>query len=243
MSFIQVNELTKQYELGKNTVAALRGVSLNVAKGERLFLGGPSGSGKSTLLHIIGCLDRHHGGKISIGGQDVTLANDKAMSDFRARNVGFVFQNFNLMPVLNVFENVQYPLLLNRSLLAAGQRRQRIQDILDAVGLSNHARHYPNELSGGQRQRVAIARALVHEPQLLIADEPTANLDSATGMAIMELMLKLSKSHGSTVIISTHNPDLLKQAERCVMLRDGRITDDIAQPFKPIKSETSYAGF
>jgi len=242
MSFIQVNELTKQYELGKNTVAALRGVSLNVAKGERLFLGGPSGSGKSTLLHILGCLDRHHGGKISIGGHDVTRANDKAMSDFRARTVGFVFQNFNLMPVLNVFENVQYPLLLNRALSAA-QRRQRIQDILDAVGLSQHARHYPNELSGGQRQRVAIARALVHQPQLLIADEPTANLDSATGTAIMDLMLNLSKSHGSTVIISTHNPDLLKQAERCVMLRDGKITDDTAQPINPIKSEVSYAGF
>ncbi len=242
MSFIQVNELTKQYELGKNTVAALKGVSLNVAKGERLFLGGPSGSGKSTLLHIIGCLDRHHGGKISIGGQDVTLANDKAMSDFRARNVGFVFQNFSLLPVLNVFENVQYPLLLNRS-RATGQRRQRVQDILDAVGLSHQARQYPNELSGGQRQRVAIARALVHEPQLLIADEPTANLDTVTGTAIMDLMLNLSKSHGSTVIISTHNPELLKQAERRVILRDGRITDDITQPFNPCESETSYANF
>lgn len=242
MSFIQVNALTKQYQMGSNTVSALRGVSMHIAKGERVFLGGPSGSGKSTLLHIIGCLDRYHGGTVSIGGQDITQARDKTMSDFRARNIGFVFQNFNLMPVLNVYENVQYPLLLNPA-LAAGQRRQRIRAILDAVGLDAHAKHYPNELSGGQRQRVAIARALVHEPQVLIADEPTANLDSATGAAIMDLMLNLSQSHGSTVVICTHNPELLQRAERCIMLRDGLIADDIAKPSVHFEREASYAGF
>ncbi|MCD2451455.1 ABC transporter ATP-binding protein [Methylicorpusculum oleiharenae] len=225
MSFIQVNNLTKHYRLGDNTVHALRGVSLNVKKGERLFLGGPSGSGKSTLLHIIGCLDKYDNGNVTIGGKDITLTNDREMSDFRARNIGFVFQNFNLMPVLNVFENVQYPLLLNRS-IPYGQRRKQVQTILEAVGLIAHAGHFPNELSGGQRQRVAIARALVHEPQLLIADEPTANLDSTTGTAIMELMLNLSLSHGSTVIICTHNPELLAGAERCIMLRDGLVTND-----------------
>lgn len=241
MSFIEINNLTKHYALGKNTVPALRGVSMQIAKGERVFLGGPSGSGKSTLLHIVGCLDRDHGGKISIGGQDVTQASDKAMADFRARHIGFVFQNFNLLPVLNVQENVQYPLLLDRS-VAAGRRRERVQAILEAVGLGAHAKHYPNELSGGQRQRVAIARALVHEPQVLIADEPTANLDSTTGAAIMDLMLSLSQSRGSTVIICTHNPELLRQAERCVMLRDGLITDDSLQSSPPFERESSHVG-
>ncbi|MFM8331518.1 MAG: ABC transporter ATP-binding protein [Candidatus Methylumidiphilus sp.] len=227
MSFIQVNNLRKSYEMGASAVHALRGVSLDVDEGERVFLGGPSGSGKSTLLHIIGCLDRYDGGSVSIGGKDVAQADDREMSDFRARNIGFVFQNFNLMPVLNVLENVEYPLLLNGG-KNVRQRRAQVKDMLDVVGLGAHAQHFPNELSGGQRQRVAIARALVHRPRLLIADEPTANLDSTTGDAIMDLMLGLSRSHGSTVIICTHNPELLGKAERCVMLRDGLLEHDPA---------------
>ncbi len=229
MSFIQVKNLTKRYQLGDNIVHALRGVSLDIAKGERLFLGGPSGSGKSTLLHIIGCLDKYDNGQVTIDGKDITRTSDKEMSDFRAHNIGFVFQNFNLIPVLNVFENVQYPLLMNRSIPTA-KRRPMVEAILDAVGLDTHAKHFPNELSGGQRQRVAIARALVHKPQLLIADEPTANLDTATGSAIIELMLDLSRSSGSTVVICTHNPELLEQAERCIMLRDGLINNKISMP-------------
>jgi len=220
MSFIQVTNLRKSYEMGASEVHALRDVSLNVAEGERVFLGGPSGSGKSTLLHIIGCLDGYDGGSVVIGEKNVAKANDRDMSDFRARNIGFVFQNFNLMPVLNVTENVEYPLLLN-GIKNLKQRRGQVKDMLESVGLDTHAKHFPNELSGGQRQRVAIARALVHRPRLLIADEPTANLDSVTGAAIMALMLELSRNHGSTVIICTHNPELLDKAERRIMLRDG----------------------
>jgi putative ABC transport system ATP-binding protein len=231
MSFIEVNGLKKSYEMGASEVHALRGVSLRVEEGERVFLGGPSGSGKSTLLHIIGCLDRYDGGSVSIGGKDVALSDDRDISDFRARNIGFVFQNFNLLPVLNVLENVEYPLMLNRG-KSHGQRREQVKGMLEAVGLGAHAGHFPNELSGGQRQRVAIARALVHRPRLLIADEPTANLDSATGDSIMDLMLGLSRSHGSTVIICTHNPELLGKAERRVMLRDGLLEDDAGAPHK-----------
>ena len=236
ISFIQVKNLTKHYQLGNNPVQALKNVSLNIDEGEQLFLGGPSGSGKSTLLHIIGCLDRYDIGSVTIDGNDVTLTNDREMSDFRAFNIGFVFQNFNLLPVLNVFENVQYTLLLNRS-IPVDQRRIRVNEILECVGLNAHAEHFPNELSGGQRQRVAIARALVHKPKLLIADEPTANLDSATGTTIMELMLDLSLKHGSTVIICTHNHEFLAQAQRCVMLRDGVVTNDT---LNQIQSENSY---
>ena len=224
MSFIQVNDLHKRYQLGASDVRALRGVSLVIEEGERVFIGGPSGSGKSTLLHIIGCLDRFDCGSVRIGGKDVVLADDREMSDFRARNIGFVFQNFNLLPVLNVFENVEYPLILN-GVKNPRQRREQVMGIIDAVGLGTHAKHFPNELSGGQRQRVAIARALVHRPSLLIADEPTANLDSTTGGTIIDLMLSLSRSHGSTVIICTHNPELLRRAERRVMLRDGQVED------------------
>ncbi len=240
MSFIQVNNLCKRYQLGDNTVDALQGVSLSVEQGERLFLGGPSGSGKSTLLHIIGCLDKYDSGQVTIDGNDITHAGDKEMSLFRAQNIGFVFQNFNLMPVLNVYENVQYPLQLGGTIPPA-HRREKIEELLLAVGLEKHARHYPNELSGGQRQRVAIARALVHQPKLLIADEPTANLDTATGDAIMSLMLDLSRKHGSTVIICTHNQELLTQAERCIMLRDGLIDEDSTATFTSSFAEKKYA--
>jgi putative ABC transport system ATP-binding protein len=228
MNFIEVNDLRKSYEMGASQVHALRGVSLAVREGERVFLGGPSGSGKSTLLHIIGCLDSFDSGRFTIAGQNVSSTRDTAISDFRARNIGFVFQTFNLMPVLTVHENVEYPLMLNGE-KKAGERRGRVERMLEEVGLERHAKHYPNELSGGQRQRVAIARALVHRPRLLIADEPTANLDSSTGDSIMALMLSLSREHGSTVIICTHNPELLKNAERCVILRDGHVESDSAE--------------
>ncbi|CAI8936772.1 Uncharacterized ABC transporter ATP-binding protein TM_0352 [Methylocaldum szegediense] len=225
MGFIQISDLHKTYQLGESQVHALRGVSLTVKEGERLFLGGPSGSGKSTLLHIIGCLDRFDQGRIVVAGRDVASADDRALADFRARHIGFVFQNFNLLPVLTVFENVEYPLLLNGE-KSVKKRRGRVEAMLEAVGLLTYAKHYPNELSGGQRQRVAIARALVHHPRLLIADEPTANLDSTTGDAIIRLMLDLSRKQGSTVIICTHNRELLDNAERCVLLRDGQIEND-----------------
>ena len=219
MGFIQISELHKTYWLGESQVHALRGVSLAVKEGERLFLGGPSGSGKSTLLHIIGCLDRFDRGRIVVAGRDVASADDRALADFRARHIGFVFQNFNLLPVLTVFENVEYPLLLNGE-KSAKKRRSRVEAMLEAVGLLTYAKHYPNELSGGQRQRVAIARALVHHPRLLIADEPTAIWIPLPAMRLYPCWTSLEQ--GSTVIICTHNRELLDSAERCVLLRDAR---------------------
>lgn len=240
MSFIEINALTKHYPMGNNSLAALRGVSLHIEQGERVFFCGPSGSGKSTLMHIIGCLDSQHGGRLSIAGQDMHLLSDQAMADFRAKHIGFVFQNFNLLPVLNVYENVQYPLLLKGG-LKVGEQRQRIQAILAAVGLADQMQRYPNELSGGQQQRVAIARALVHYPKLLIVDEPTANLDSATGDAIMDLLLQLSENQGSTLIVCSHNPELLKKAERFVMLRDGLVVGDRKPALHVVEREKVYA--
>ena len=219
---IKIESLHRRYELGKSAVHALRGASLVIHEGERVFFGGPSGSGKSTLLHLLGGLDRPDEGAVWIAGQRIDLIPDDELSGFRARNIGFVFQNFNLLPMLTVAENVEYPLLLN----GIAEREQRVKDILAEVGLAEFASHYPNELSGGQRQRVAIARALVHQPLLLIADEPTANLDSATGEHVMQLMLELSRKRGSTVLICTHNNDFLARAERLVMMCDGQITSD-----------------
>ena len=219
---IEIEELHKTYALGDTKVQALRGVSLSVEAGEILFLGGPSGSGKSTLLHLIGCLDRPSAGRVRVDGMDIATPDDDALADFRARNLGFVFQDFNLLPVLRVHENVEYPLLL----AGAGNRKVKVDEVLGRVGLARYARHYPSELSGGQRQRVAIARALVNAPRLLIADEPTANLDSHTGGEVIELMLALSREQGTTVVICTHNDELLANAPRVVLLRDGLIEAD-----------------
>lgn len=219
---IQIEHLHKTYALGDTKVEALRGVSLAVQPGEILFLGGPSGSGKSTLLHLIGCLDRPTSGRVQVGDMDISTPDDNALSDFRARNLGFVFQDFNLLPVLTVHENVEYPLLL------AGDRSRKawVTQALERVGLARYASHYPSELSGGQRQRVAIARALVHAPRLLIADEPTANLDSHTGGEVIDLMLSLSRENGTTVVICSHNDELLAAAPRVVLLRDGLVESD-----------------
>jgi putative ABC transport system ATP-binding protein len=219
---IHVESLHRRYQLGNSSVHALRGVTLTVRKGECVFLGGLSGSGKSTLLHLIGGLDRPTEGGVSIEGKRIDLTSDNELSSFRAKNIGFVFQNFNLLPVLTVAENVEYPLLLNR----AERRIERVKAILEEVGLGSFAKHYPNELSGGQLQRVAVARALVHEPLLLIADEPTANLDSDTGERVLQLMLDLSRKRGSTVLICTHNQDFLSRGDRVVMMRDGVIVND-----------------
>ena len=219
---IEIEQLHKVYALGNTRVEALRGISLIVDDGEILFLGGPSGSGKSTLLHLIGCLDRPSSGRVRVGGMDITTPDDDALANFRARNLGFVFQNFNLLPVLKVYENVEYPLLL----AGEGQRRARVEQALERVGLGRYGRHYPSELSGGQRQRVAIARALVNTPRLLIADEPTANLDSRTGGEVIDLMLALSRERGATVVICTHNDELLVNAPRVLLLRDGLIESD-----------------
>jgi putative ABC transport system ATP-binding protein len=220
MGSVRVEDVSKEYALGRTRVPALRGVSLAVEPGEFMAVAGPSGSGKSTLLNLIGCLDHPSAGRVLLDGQDVAALADDALSDLRARKIGFIFQTFNLIPVLTALENVEFPLLLQRG--RDGSRR-RAERALAEVGLRDFMRHRPDELSGGQRQRVAVARALVTDPSLVLADEPTANLDSATGEAIVTLMLEINRRQGTTFIFSTHDPRVMAQAQRVVRLADGRV--------------------
>jgi putative ABC transport system ATP-binding protein len=222
MGSVVVENVTKDYELGRTRVPALRGVSLRVEPGEFVAVAGPSGSGKSTLLNLIGCLDHPTSGRVLVGGEDVARLDDDALSDLRARTIGFIFQTFNLIPVLSALENVEFPLLFaGRS----SNGRERARRALAEVGLSDFARHRPDELSGGQRQRVAVARALVTDPALVLADEPTANLDSATGEAIIDLMLEINRRDGTTFIFSTHDPKVMGHAQRILRLEDGRLVE------------------
>jgi len=221
---IRVVDATKHYMLEKASVPALAGVNLTIQAGERVCLMGPSGSGKSTLLNIIGCVDTLSSGRIVIAGQDASSLGDARLSELRNRTVGFVFQSFNLIPVLSVFENVEYPLLLQRC--GRAERRARVEELLQRVGLQDFPRRGPERLSGGQRQRVAIARALVTRPQLLIADEPTAALDHDTGRTIMDLMVDLNRSAGCTLVFATHDPAVARYADRLVTMRDGAIVED-----------------
>jgi putative ABC transport system ATP-binding protein len=220
MSSVRVQDVTKDYKLGATTVKALRGVSLDVEPGEFIAVAGPSGSGKSTLLNLMGCLDRPTEGRVLVADQDVAALGDDALSDLRSRTIGFIFQTFNLIPVLSALENVEFPLVLQ-----GGRRngRARAMRALEEVGLAELARHRPDELSGGQRQRVAVARALVTDPVIVLADEPTANLDSATGEAVISLMVDLNRRDGTTFIFSTHDPKVMAHAHRVVRLADGRI--------------------
>jgi putative ABC transport system ATP-binding protein len=188
---------------------------------------GPSGSGKTTLLNLIGCIDRADAGEVIVAGQAVDAMSDDALSNFRANHLGFIFQNFNLLPVLSAYENIEYPLLLNR--VPAKQRKQRVNTLLDLVGLSDRANNRPGQLSGGQRQRVAIARALASEPKLVLADEPTANLDSQTGAAIIALMRKMQKELQVSFVFSSHDPQVQAAADDTVFIRDGRIVDSHQQ--------------
>jgi putative ABC transport system ATP-binding protein len=224
MTSVRVENVTKDYALGRTTVPALRGVSLSVEPGELLTVAGPSGSGKSTLLNLLGALDHPTAGRVLIGNVDVAALGDDAKSDLRAEKIGFIFQTFNLIPVLSALENVEFPLLVGRSgRRRAGSARARAEKALAEVGLAGFARHRPDELSGGQRQRVAIARALVTDPVIVLADEPTANLDSATGDAIVSLMEEINRRDGTTFIFSTHDPRIMARAPRVVRLADGRI--------------------
>jgi putative ABC transport system ATP-binding protein len=211
----------KTYHLDRVTVPALRDVNLRIRPHRFTVLSGASGSGKTTLLNLIGCLDRPDQGVITVAGQRVAELSDEALSDFRLRQIGFVFQSFNLLPVLTAYENVEYPLLLAHT--PAQQRRARVRDLLAAVGLSNHARHWPGQLSGGQRQRVAIARALATSPALVLADEPTANLDSETGASIIALMRGMQRDFQATFVFCSHDPQVLAEADDAVVLQDGRI--------------------
>nr|VFK17318.1 MAG: putative ABC transport system ATP-binding protein [Candidatus Kentron sp. LPFa]VFK63166.1 MAG: putative ABC transport system ATP-binding protein [Candidatus Kentron sp. UNK]VFK71383.1 MAG: putative ABC transport system ATP-binding protein [Candidatus Kentron sp. UNK] len=220
-SLIRVEGVSKTYTLGKRRVEALHDIDLSLSEGEFIAIAGPSGSGKSTLLNLLGCLDLPTSGRIFLHDQDISTMEDHEQAKLRNRFIGFVFQSFNLIPVLSAFENVEYPLVLLG--LPRNDRRQRVEAVLTEVGLSEHAAHRPDYLSGGQRQRVAIARALVTQPKLVLADEPTANLDSKTGGEIIALMRTLNREHRTTFVFSTHDPRVVSQAEHVYRIEDGRL--------------------
>lgn len=221
---VEVENVVKEYALGKTTVTALAGVSLAIEKGEFTAIAGPSGSGKTTLLNLIGCMDVATRGTVRVAGESTDRMDDRALTNLRLRHIGFIFQGFNLINVLDVFANVEFPLLLQGG-LGAAERKQRVEAMIDRVGLQKYHHHRPNELSGGQRQRVAIARALVTRPSLVLADEPTANLDSVTGHSIIELMRELNTVDGITFIFSTHDHAVISQARRVVRIADGRLVE------------------
>ena len=218
---VVAEHLSKDYQMGTNTIRAVQDVSLSIAPKAFTVISGPSGSGKSTLLHLLGCLDKPSTGKLSIAGQSVSGLSDRALSNFRARRLGFIFQSFNLIPVLSAWENVEYPMRVNG--VPRKESCTRAKEMLAAVGLGSCCEHRPTEMSGGQCQRVAIARALVMQPALVLADEPTANLDSATGEKIMALMHELKHKTGTAFVISTHDPMVAAQAEQRVLMRDGKL--------------------
>jgi len=218
---VVLKQVGKTYRLDSVRVLALSDINLEIRANRFTVISGPSGSGKTTLLNLIGCIDRPDQGEVIVAGQDVQRMSDDALSDFRAHHLGFVFQNFNLLQVLTAYENVEYPLLLTN--MPAEQRRRRVLDLLDAVGLSDRAQSRPGQLSGGQRQRVAIARALAPAPQLVLADEPTANLDSETGASIIALMRTMQRERQVSFVFSSHDPQVQAEADDAVFLRDGRI--------------------
>jgi putative ABC transport system ATP-binding protein len=220
-SLIELLDITKIYRMGKVEVPALRGITLSIKQGEMLALVGASGSGKSTLMNIIGFLDKPTGGKYTLEGVDVSQFNDNRLAEMRNRKIGFVFQTFNLLPRAAALANVELPLIYG----GGGQKRRRAMEALERVGLKPRANHKPSELSGGEQQRVAIARALVNNPSLLLADEPTGNLDSNATMEIVSIFCRLNRE-GITVVLVTHEMDVARQAKRIVRLLDGRITED-----------------
>jgi putative ABC transport system ATP-binding protein len=223
MLLLSLRGITKEYLLGRTRVPALRGVDFDVDRGEFTVVMGPSGSGKSTLLNIIGCLDRPTSGTYLLDGHQVGDRDFDDLSEVRNRKIGFIFQSFNLIPVLNVIENIEFPCLLRRQRESSSELRKRVLEAAKDVGLEGFLRHRPDELSGGQRQRVAIARALITEPELVLADEPTANLDSTTADQIVDLMLTLNQEKGVTFLFSTHDPRVMRHAKRVVHIADGML--------------------
>ena len=223
MPIIRVEDLSKVYRLGEQDVTALEGVSLTVEEGVFMAIAGPSGSGKSTLLNIMGCIDTPSKGRVEVSGKDVSGQTPDDLADLRARTIGFIFQTFNLRPVLSAHENVEYPLLQIPELSKA-ERGERVEHYLSMVGLAKYAHHRPNQLSGGQRQRVAIARALVTHSRIVLADEPTANLDRRTGESILNLMRDINQDSGTTFVFSTHDKRVMNRADRLVRMEDGQIT-------------------
>jgi putative ABC transport system ATP-binding protein len=219
---VLLKHVNKIYHLDAVDVPALVDIHLEIRANCFTVISGPSGSGKTTLLNLIGCIDRADSGEVIVAGQAVQQLSDNALSDFRARHLGFIFQNFNLLPVLSTYENVEYPLILAK--VPNAERKRRVLELLDAVGLADRADNRPGQLSGGQRQRVAIARALATEPKLVLADEPTANLDSQTGAAIITLMRKMQRERHVSFVFSSHDPQVQAEADDTIFIRDGRIT-------------------
>ena len=213
--------VSKTYHLEAVEVHALRAVDLEIRSRCFTAIAGPSGSGKTTLLNLLGCIDRPDQGQLIVAGTPVTELSDNALTDFRASHLGFVFQSFNLIPVLTAYENVEYPLRLTNT--PAPRRRERVHEVLESVGLTAHARHRPGQLSGGQQQRVAIARALAAAPRIILADEPTANLDSHTGASIIELLRRMQREHDVSIVICSHDPQVIASADETVFIRDGRV--------------------
>ena len=222
---ISVRELTKSYWLGDQAVPVLHGVTLDVMSGEFIALTGPSGSGKSTFMHLLGCLDQPSGGKLVLDGQDVSGVDSRALARLRNPEIGFVFQAFNLLPRTSAVENVELPLLYSRG-IGSKERRERAIRALEAVGLGERLWHHPNQLSGGQQQRVAIARALVNTPRILLADEPTGNLDTKTSIEVLGIFQRLNAQEGLTIVLVTHEPDIAEYATRVVAFRDGVVKSD-----------------
>ena len=218
---IEINDLTKIYKVGEVEVPALNGVSMSVHKGEFVSIMGPSGSGKTTLLNIIGCIDRPTGGKILISGTDVTAMTEKELDALRLRKIGFVFQRINLIPILSAAENVELPMEIAG--MSPAERRKRTEELLHGVGLSQRAKHRPSQLSAGEQQRVGIARAIANQPDILLADEPTGNLDSKTSSEILTLLCRLNSEFNQSIILVTHNAEVGKSAHRTIHIRDGKI--------------------
>jgi putative ABC transport system ATP-binding protein len=226
LSVITLQSVKKVYKLGDNVVHALRGVSLEIGAGEFVAITGPSGSGKSTMMHILGCLDRPTEGHYLLNGRDVSKLSRDELAEIRNRQIGFVFQGFNLLPRTTAVENVEVPLLYSRPVVPAAERRERAMKALEAVGLGDRFDHHPNQLSGGQQQRVAIARALVNEPTLILADEPTGNLDTKTSIDVMRALQELRERRGITIVLITHEPDIAAYGTRIVSVRDGVVISD-----------------
>lgn len=227
MGIVVLENVKKDYKLGKTIVPAVKGIDLSIEKGDFISIAGPSGSGKSTILNMIGCIDVPTSGTVSINGTKTNTLSDKRITRLRHKTLGFIFQSFNLIPVLNVYENIEFPLLIGKkSRMSKSQQNEWLMTLIEQVGLHEHLNHRPNELSGGQRQRVAIARALATQPEIVLADEPTANLDSKTGQQILEVMKRMNADHGTTFIFSTHDPSIVKIADHIIRLLDGRVVEN-----------------